>query len=310
MYDVNDLLLFVKVVEIGSFFHTAQLLKITQPTVARRIKNLETQLGLSLLRVTTREFEVTEMGQQLYTLIKEQSETIDSLLSRVELISKLKNEPQGDVKISVPVIMAMHLISPYVPAFLRKYPHINLTISYLNVRVDLIKGGFDLAIVGYIPNQLNLKIKHVYTSSMKLYCTKAYAKKYGIPKTPEEISQHFVTGYSNIDQSVINKIAFTNVTTGESIVINMPKRVVINSALHSFKFLFSDEVICAIYDDFDPILDSDSVIRVLPEFSAGDIKYYMIRHPQGHDLKTQIVYDFLVDCLKQSTLNRSLPLKD
>ena len=78
----------------------------------------------------------------------------------------------------------------------------------------------------------------------------------------------------------------------------MPNRIVINSALHSFRYLFSNEIICGIYDDFDPVLHSDSVIPVLPDYSAGEIKYYMIRHPQNNDVKTQIVSDFLDDCLK------------
>ncbi len=298
MYDINDLLLFVKVVEIGSFFHTAQLLKISHPTVARRIKNLEKQLNITLLHVSTREFEVTEIGKQVYNLIKEQMLTVDELFNELELITKTKHEPRGDVRISLPVLMSMNLISPHIPKFLLKYPHINLVISYLNVQIDLIRGGYDMAIVSYIPNQLDLKIKHVYTEAMKLYCTKDYAQKYGIPKTPEELSKHLVTGYMLIDQTIPNTLAITNIKTGENTVINMPHRIIINSALHSFKYLFSNEVICATYATIDPILNSDLIIPVLPEFQTNQIKYYMVLHPQGSDLKTKLVCEFLEECLK------------
>ena len=300
MFDVNDLLLYVKVVEIGSFLHTARLLNVSHPTIARKIKNLETYLDATLLIVSTKGFEVTDIGKQIYNLIKEQAITVDDLINKLELIAKAENEPRGKLKIALPMVISMNLISPYLPDFLIKYPHIDMIVRYQNQEIDLVKGGYDLAILNYIPNQLNLKIKHVLTIMMKLYCTKAYAQKYGVPKTPEELANHLVTGYMLVDETIPHQIPLINTKTGINTVINMPQRFVINNALHSLKFMFSNEVICAMYDDLDPILKTDAVIPVLPEYHSQVVKYYMVRHPHSNDLKTNLCAKFLEECL-QST---------
>lgn len=299
MYSIDDLMLFVKVVDIGSFLHTAKLLNITHPTVARKIKNLESNFGVTLLRINTREFELTEAGRQVYNLIKQQSGAVDSLITNLDSCFKDQSEPYGTIKVALPVALSYDLITPHLPKFLLKYPKINLVINYHNQMIDLVKDGYDLAILNYIPEQSGLKVKNVFNSPMNLYCTKAYAEKYGVPKDPSEISQHLVTGFMLADGTVAKDGPVTHNVTRVTTLIDMPKRIVINNSLHGFKLLQSNEVICGFFDSADPLLNGGDVIRVLPDYHVLELKFYSVRHQSMGDLKTQLFCDFLEECLKR-----------
>ena len=297
MYSYDDLFLFAKVVEVGSFIHTSKLLNTTHTTISRRIKTLEEQLGVTLLKVDTRNFEITEIGKLVYAAINKEANIIDE---RIKNIVEQQNEPTGLIKVQLPIAMSQNIITPKIPGFLRKYPKVKLTICYQNTEVDLIKDGFDLALVNYIPKQQSLKIKNVFTTSFKLYCTRAYAQRYGVPKTLEELSNHMVTGIMLEDKTIPSNLIITNIKTKQETVVTMPNRIVINNETHMIKLLHSNEVICGIFDfEFNyPRIEREDIIPVLPNYALTDIKFYLIRHPLANDIKVQLFSEFLENCLK------------
>lgn len=301
MYSYDDLVLFAKVIDIGSFFHAGKLLNMSHTTISRRMKILEERLGVILLKVDTQGFEVTALGKQLYDGLKGRANDFDTFVNSV---IEHKNEPSGTIKVQLPVAISQELITPHIPSFVRKYPKINLIISYQNGEVDLIKDGFHVAIVNYIPKQQTIKIKNVLTSSLKLYCTKIYANKYGVPINFDELSNHLVTGFM-INNSIVNNIRLTNIKTNAEIVVPMPGHVVLDNDTHSKILLNTNEMICAIFDCTKNYLGlgSNEIIPVLPDYAVSNVKFYMIRHPQADDICVQLVSAFLENCLKLSETN-------
>lgn len=300
MYSYDDLFLFAKVVEVRSFVHTSKLLNTTHTTVSRRIKALEEQLGVTLIKFDTRNFEVTEIGQQVYDLIKNEAYSLDE---RINEIVKHQKEPTGLIKVQLPVVMFKNLITPEVPKFLRKYKKIRLAICYQNGEIDLVKDGFDLAIINHIPKQQSVKIKNVFNSSLKLYCTRAYADKYGVPKSIEELSNHLITGFMMADKTIPNNCVLTNIKTQQETIVSMPNRIVLNNADHVTQLLLSNEVICGIYNagnTFSECKDTE-IVPVLPDYAMLNMNFYMIRHPQTNDHKVQLFSDFLENCLKKAS---------
>lgn len=296
MYSYDDLFLFTKVVEIGSFIHTAKMLKISHTTISRRIKNLEEQLGVALLRVNTKNFEPTQIGLRIYESLKNQANTVDDIIE--EVIDHQK-EPQGTLNVIFPSAMALDSITPYIPKFLRKYPKINLNINYNNKEVDLIREGIDVAIINHMPKQQNQKIKHIYSIMALLYCTKDYAEKYGVPKHPDELANHLVTGYISDDYSISSNLSLTNTNTDEVVIIPMPKRITSNNALHNIRLMESGEVIAALLDNIDlSHYRFGDLVPVLPEYHLMQLRYYLIRHPNHNELKVQVFCKFLEEQLK------------
>ncbi len=288
MYSYDDIFLFVKTIEIGNFINTAKLLKVSQSTISKRIKDLESTLGVTLIRRTTKSFEMTEVGNIIYNYFKDKVQEFDQAM--IEFTGK-NPVPQGTLNVLLPSVMAFNLITPVLPKFLLKYPKVNLNIYYQNTEIDLIKDGFDVAILNHLPRQQSQKIKSIFRADVKLYCSQSYAKKYGLPTSLEDLENHLVAGYILDDHTIPTHLSFTEIKTGEVTVINMPKRITTNNALHNVQLLKTDEVIVALLDN---IIDNENeFISVLPEYSVTDITFYMLRHPYSNDITSQVFCEFL-----------------
>ena len=114
MYSYDDLFLFAKVVEVGSFIHTSKLLNTTHTTISRRIKTLEEQLGVTLLKVDTRNFEITEIGKRVYASIKNEAGMVDE---KIKNIVEQQNEPTGMIKVQLPIAMSQNRTRRYYTGF-------------------------------------------------------------------------------------------------------------------------------------------------------------------------------------------------
>ncbi len=295
MYSYDDLFLFTKVVEIGSFIHTAKILKISHTTISRRIKALEDRLGVILLRVNTKNFELTALGQQVYEALKNQAVLVDDALAD---ILEHQREAHGTLHVVLPSVLALDLITPQIPSFLRRYPRVNLKLSYKNKEIDMIKEGIDVAIINHLPRQQTQKIRNIFSANALLYCTEDYVQKYGIPSTPAELAQHLVTGYLQNSYDTPANISLMHKHSGESVVIPMPKRILSDSGLHNLRMLESGEVIAGVFDYVALNHLNYELVPVLPDYQLFTVKYYLLRHPQHDDLKIQVFCQFLDDCFK------------
>mgnify|MGYP000600181515 CR=1 FL=1 len=293
MYSYDDLFLFTKIVEVGSFIGTARLLKIGQSTVSRRMKNLEEQLNLSLFRQHNKGYELTEAGRSLYKDILEQKDIVDNLVSKH---IQYRKSPQGTLRVALPIVLSIDLIAPYLPDFLEQYPGVNLETCYHNTEIDLVRDGFDIAIINHIPAQQTQKIKHVFTSEYYLYCTKEYQQKYGIPRTPEELEQHIVTGIMREDYTVPDKIEVIHRHSGKSVIIKTPRRIALNNVLISLQMVHSHKVIGGALDSLS-INTTKNLIRVLPEYIIGTVRYYLLRHPYEKSILATAFCRFIEELL-------------
>ena len=138
----------------------------------------------------------------------------------------------------------------------------------------------------------------VYTAELYLYCTKKYKETYGVPLTPEEGQNHLVVGHMLDDYSVPNKINITNKITGEILTLDSPKRISINSALHSRKILYSNKVIVGLLNDIDLNKNTD-LIQVLPDYRMSTINYYILKHQNENRLINIIFSEFLEELLSK-----------
>ncbi|HEX5372653.1 MAG TPA: LysR substrate-binding domain-containing protein [Aquabacterium sp.] len=138
-----DLLVFVKVIDLGSFTAAAAALGLGKPAVTKQMQRLERQVGVTLLHRTTRRIAVTEAGQVLY-------EHAASMVRLVEdasaSLSTLSARPGGRLKMTASVTYGKHVLGPLLPAFHRQYPDIQVELLLVNRHVDLWEEGLDLAI--------------------------------------------------------------------------------------------------------------------------------------------------------------------
>jgi len=142
--NLDDLHLFVCLVEAGSFTLAAKELGIAKSKLSRRLVLLEKKLGCELLLRTTRKQELTESGRLLFCASKEH---IDALTKVEEELSSLLNQPQGKLNILLPLEFFNQIISTLISDFLRRYPKINLHCQHYSGSVPEFDPKFDLCFV-------------------------------------------------------------------------------------------------------------------------------------------------------------------
>lgn len=294
MYPYNDLFLFIKIIEVGSFSGAAKLLKLSQSTISRKMHDLEKSLDAVLFKQHNKGFELTAIGKTLFEDFKKKRETIDELIN---LRTKHKPLAQGTIKISLPPVLALSLITPHLPDFLEKYPDINLHICYQITKVNLIKNGFDFAIetVNHTKSQHKMLQQTILSSEYRLYCSKKYKEKYGIPKKPLDLQNHLVTGVMLEDKTIAPTNEFIHRKTGAitSISIN---GFATNNAMHNLEMLDSDEAIIGLFD-YIKIPNPDNIVQVLPDYFMGHAKYYMVTHPFQNNFITDLFCNFIKEIL-------------
>lgn len=185
--NLNDVRLFLRVVETNSFTAAAETLGIQKSTISRRIRQLEDDLGVRLLQRTTRKLKLTEEGQELFERCRPLIEELEQL---PDLVSAHHTEPQGRLRITMPPELAIFLMKDVIADFMNRYPKINLEIELSTRVVDLIEEGIDLALrVGELMDS-SLIARKISGVTSGLYAAPGYLKKHGNPKTPDDLPQH------------------------------------------------------------------------------------------------------------------------
>lgn len=186
--DPNDLLIFARVAELGSFSRAADRLGCPKSTVSRRIAGLETQLGERLLQRTTRRQQLTEFGQQLL-------EHARQVALEVEAVALLREQrqaaPSGRLRVSMPSDFANLFLGDMLAAFVALHPAITLELDLSPRRVDLLAEGIDVAVrIGSLPDDAWLAARRLTVFSNGLYAAPDYLAERGEPVHPDELLRH------------------------------------------------------------------------------------------------------------------------
>jgi DNA-binding transcriptional LysR family regulator len=140
-FDVDALLVFGKVVENRSLSKAAALLGMPKSTVSRKLTKLESDLGIKLLRKNTHQLTVTDLGEQIYAHAANISTEANGVRALVE---GARQEPQGELKVAIPVFVGIDYASRVGATFLQRHPNSRLDIRLVDTTVDPIKDGFDV----------------------------------------------------------------------------------------------------------------------------------------------------------------------
>ncbi len=140
-FDVDALLIFGKVVESRSLSKAAALLGMPKSTVSRKLTKLEADLGIKLLRKNTHQLTVTDLGENVYAHAVNILAEANGVRALVE---GSRNEPQGELRVAIPVFVGIDYASRVGATFLQRHPHSRLDIRLVDNMVDPVKDGFDV----------------------------------------------------------------------------------------------------------------------------------------------------------------------
>ena len=184
---------FVAVVENGGFSAAARTLGISKSAVSKRINQLEKHLGVRLLHRTTRKLSLTEAGERYF---EHAAQALTAAGQAEDAVTELQGEPQGNLKISSPMSFGRLHVAPLIPKFLQRYPKLQIDLVMDDQKVDLVSGGFDVAIrAGNLPAS-TLIARKLAPVRQVLCASPDYIDRYGRPATPAELSDHNCVLYS------------------------------------------------------------------------------------------------------------------
>ncbi|MFK3991380.1 MULTISPECIES: LysR family transcriptional regulator [unclassified Psychrobacter] len=178
---------FVYVADYESFTRAAKELGISTAQVSRQISALEKRLNIKLLYRTTRKVSLTEEGRVFYQHCRG---VLDGLDAAEQAVSNLQSKPQGRIKLTAPVTYGEQQLLPLVNDFMVQYRDIEVTAFLSNQKIDLVDGGYDLAIrIGKLSDS-TMMAKKLSRRTNFVCAAPAYLEKYGIPHSLSDLSQH------------------------------------------------------------------------------------------------------------------------
>ncbi|MGA9523282.1 MAG: LysR family transcriptional regulator [Myxococcaceae bacterium] len=183
--DLNELLVFAKVVQAGSFTAAADALRMPKSTVSRKVSELESRVGAQLLQRTTRKLHLTEVGRAYY---EHCARIVDEAEQAEQLVTSMQSAPHGLLRVTAPVNFG--LLGPMAAEFLRLYPEVQLEMVCTDRQVNLVEEGFDVAVRAGPLADSALIARKLGTIDRVVVASPDYVKKHGAPRTTEDLERH------------------------------------------------------------------------------------------------------------------------
>lgn len=187
MFDLNDIAIFVKVVETGSFIGASRALGIPKTTVSRNVAQLETNLGARLLHRTTRKLNLTEVGAVYFDRCLRILEDIEDANLAVTAMQSI---PHGTLRITATESFGTNVLNQWIIEFSQKYERVNVEVLFSSNYVDIVAEGIDIAFrLG--PFEGSSLISHRVGSIHYWVCASSeYLCSQGKPDKPQDLTHH------------------------------------------------------------------------------------------------------------------------
>lgn len=186
MLNLNDLYYFATLAERGSFTAAAEAIGIPKGSLSRRLKVLESQLGLRLIDRTTRRFALTQAGEELHRYAR--NAVLQVELAEAHLTSLASDELTGRIRLTCPQGMLRSMLSPLLIEFMRLHPGVSVDVVASSRYVDLIAEGFDMGLRSH---------EHELTDS-SLVARRLATLQIGLVASPTYLGQRSVASLGDI----------------------------------------------------------------------------------------------------------------
>ncbi|WP_088343815.1 MULTISPECIES: LysR family transcriptional regulator [Rhodomicrobium] len=182
----QELTVFARVAECGSFSRAARELHMSQPSVSRIISELETRLAVKLLLRTTRNLSLTDAG----ALFLERARQVMADWEDAEDAARGVDSLRGVVRLALPVMYGTRAVIPCLSGFLRAHPELRVDITMSDERQNLVADGVDIAIrVGALDDS-TFGSRKLASVNKIIVAAPAYLEQHGRPKTPADLAEH------------------------------------------------------------------------------------------------------------------------
>ena len=286
---------FVAIAEALSFSRAGERLRRDATVLSRRLRALESRLGVRLIERTTRSVALTEAGRAYLDRAREILRSIDA--ADREAAIHATGEPRGHLRLALPDSFGRIWLTPMLTEFLAAHPRITVEAEFSNRFVDLVGERFDLAVRLGELNDSRLVARRVCARRRLLCASPDYLARHGAPRRPEDLTRHaclVFTGLSNRDRwdmadakGTVRRVAVSGRLASDH------AEVLVDAAVAGLGIMLATDWLVG------PKIQAGSLVQVLPRWQVIDEGAIYIVTPSGAGSasKTRAFSDWIADRL-------------
>jgi DNA-binding transcriptional LysR family regulator len=183
----NNMRVFCRIVELGTFSAVAKELKLSTMMISKYIAQLEASLGVVLLHRTTRSLSLTSAGEAYYNRSKQLLEDLADLEAST---AQLGERVKGTIKISAPIDFGGMYMVPAIERYLKQYPEVKILMSLDNKPPNLRVGSIDISLLVTDTLDPGVVARKIAETELCTYASPDYLAEKGCPQTIDELSNH------------------------------------------------------------------------------------------------------------------------
>lgn len=264
---LNHMQTFYWVAKTGSYTRGAKAMSLPKSTVSQQIQALEARLGVRLIERTTRKLALTEIGR---VFLVHCERVIAGAEEAEHAVTEYRAEPQGLLRVGVPVTFARTYLAPILPGFCRKYPRLKVELV-IPGRMDPVENLLDVAIrAGRVADSSSI-LKKLGTIRQGIYATREYLRKQGSPASPAELPLHPIISVSRTAQGGVWHLTDKN---GKREEVHFDPLLSVSDPVMAYEMASSGLGIAAMAETFAKA--NRQLVRVLPDWRPGDVELFAI----------------------------------
>ncbi|HEB79129.1 MAG TPA: LysR family transcriptional regulator [Rhodospirillales bacterium] len=277
--DLNEILVFTRVVQAGSFIGASRELGMPKSTVSRKVSGLEARLGARLLQRTTRKLNLTDVGRAYYQYAARVVAEVDEADLAV---ARMQEAPCGLLRVTMP--LSFGYLGPIVAAFLKRYPEVKIEMVCTDRIVQLVEEGFDVAVRAGQLTDSTLIARHLGVLRSFIVASPEFLKKNGEPKTPKDLERFDCAAFG----SGLGRAAWKLQSGGKTASVSVRAHLVVND----FDFLH-EAALCGLAVTMLPVSQCIEDIRtgrlrkILGDWRSPDVPIHAV-YPSARHLSTKV----------------------
>lgn len=294
---LNDLNLFINVVQAGSLTKASENLSIPMATISRRLTQLEESIGEHLLNRSTRSVSLTTLGQMYF------DQCVNPLTECMMAVKHLNNshyQLSGTIKVTAPINLTHQWLANCIFSFMQQYPDIKIDLMVTNRIVDLTALSIDIAIrVGNLDDS-NWVAKKLFLSKNILCASSKYLASNSLPLHPVDLKNHRL-----ICSNHSNEWTLKNINTQELYVTDITSHFVVDDTQLMINAAKQDLGICFVPERFvESDIKNGKLIRILPEWiGIPRPVYVMVRDRNYIPNRVKIFKEYIEQYLQDEKVN-------
>ncbi|MEN1727165.1 MAG: LysR family transcriptional regulator [Pseudomonadota bacterium] len=291
--DTNGLRLFVLAAELLNISGAGRQLGLAPAVASARLSKLEKQIGADLLHRSTRKVSLSLEGAEFLPYAREIIAQEDAALAA---LGHGRSEIRGTVRFAASSTFAQLYIAPLLHEFLERFPKVSVDLRLSDTQMNLIEGGFDLALRNYTAEDSSLIGRKLAGDTRILCASPSYLDANGTPQSPEDLTQHQLMAFKDDTLRALTRLgqatSFTFPPAG------VKPRVLCDDGASMRIAATAGVGICmgSIWS-LREALDDGRLLRVLPDYEVDPDSAIWLVYPRSNVLtaKTRVLIDFLLE---------------